>query len=192
MQSANILLALGGDSGNQVPKFNVTPAEIAVLRAIHGDDAVSEITPVEGALVDADIEKRSNRGELARLKAIYGNARDLEGNLVVDQLFPGVAARVFENLDELELDKSLFAAKERVSSGDFKDNGNGALDSMKVGDLKKLANEHQIDLDGATKKDDIINKLAAAGVTGEVSKQDAGAGDIDEDGVADLDGGVLG
>lgn len=192
MQSANILLALGGDSGNQVPKFDVTAAEIAVLRAIHGDDAVSEITPTDAVPGTRD---RTNRGELARLKAIYGNARDLEGNLVVDQLFPGVAARVFENLDELELDKSLFAAKERVSSGDFNDGDNGALDDMKPADLKKLAKDNDVDLGGSTKKADIINKLAAAGVTGEVSKQDAGAGDIDEDGVADLpDGedGVLG
>lgn len=188
MQSANILLALGGDSGNQVPKFDVTAAEIAVLRAIHGDSAVSEITP---AAHDID---RSNTAERARLKAMYGNARDLEGNIVVDVLFPGIAARVPESLDELELDKSLFAAKDRVSADDFASKPEDAFKGMKVGDLRALANERKVDLDGAKSKDDIINKLIAAGVTvgDEESKQDAGAGDIDEDGVADLDGGVLG
>lgn len=177
MQSANIILALGGDSGNQVPKFDVTAAEIAVLLAIHGDSSVSEITP---AAKDID---RTNRGELARLKAIYGNARDEAGNLVVDQLFPGAAARVFETLDELGLDKSLFAAKDRVSTDDF-DGGKpeDAFKGMKVGDLRTLANERKVDLDGAKSKDDIINKLIAAGVTlgDEDTKQDAGAGDIDE------------
>lgn len=174
MQTASILLALGGDAGNQVPKYGVTAAEIAVLRAIHGDEAVTDILPLD---LDAN---RTNRAELARLRGIYGSAQDGEGNKVLDMLYPGAAARVFESLDELELPRELFATKERVSAN-F--GGNGAaggaaptqatgLDAMKVPELKKLAEDKGIDLGDATKKAEIIAKLEAA---------DAGPDDVEDE-----------
>jgi hypothetical protein len=168
MQIANILLALGGDSGNQVPKFGVTAAEIAVLRAIHGEDAVTNVLPLSTK------DDRTNRGELARLRARYGAAQDGEGNKVVDTLFPGAAARVFETIDELELPRELFAAKERVSSkpfggkGDHDGNGTtgGAipvdLNTLSPAKLKKLAEDEKIDLGEASKKPDIIAAIEAA------------------------------
>ncbi len=96
MQRANILLSLGGDSGNTVPKFGVTAAEVAVLRAIHGDDAVNDIVITDEVTV-------SNKAELHRLKQIYGGAKDSEQKAYVDILYPGAAARVFETFEELEL-----------------------------------------------------------------------------------------
>ena len=46
MRLYNCLLALAGDTGNTVPKANITAAEIALLQAIHGSDAVTDIDRV--------------------------------------------------------------------------------------------------------------------------------------------------
>lgn len=111
MQTANILLSLGGDHGNQISKFGVTAAEIAVLRAIHGDESVQEVEPI------GDI-KRTNRQERERLAAIYGGAKNAEQQRIVETMFPGVAARVFEKIEELELDPSFFKATGRLTAKD--------------------------------------------------------------------------
>lgn len=109
MQTANCLIAIGGDSGNTVPKYGVTVAEIAVLRAIHGDDAVTDIQPV------AQIE-RTHRMERQRLIEKYGRQEDGKFSApAVESLFPGVAARVFETFAEAEIDPSFFKAIGRVS-----------------------------------------------------------------------------
>ena len=70
MQLARILLALGGDAGNTVPKTGITPSEIAVLRIIHGEESVKEIEPY--GQVD-----RTSRQERQRLVELYG--RNIEG-----------------------------------------------------------------------------------------------------------------
>lgn len=108
MQIANALVALGGDKGNTVPKMNLTAAEIAVLRAIHGLDSVLEIEPV------GEIE-RGNREERTRLRMAYP-AKDEDGNVIVDMLYPGAGARVYEGLDELELPEEAFKAEKRMTS----------------------------------------------------------------------------
>lgn len=110
MQTANILLSLGGDDGNVVPKYGVTVAEIAVLRQIHGDEAVKDVEPT-GEI------KRSSRNERQRLVEAYG--RRIDGRFAspaVDALFPGVASRVFEELDELDLPEEFFKAERRVKA----------------------------------------------------------------------------
>lgn len=109
MQRANCLVSLGGDHGNTVPKWLCTAAEIAVLREIHGDDAVNDIEPI-------DEIKRSNREERGRLLAIYGGAKYPDQKPIVESMFPGVAARVFETLGELELDESFFKATGRLKA----------------------------------------------------------------------------
>lgn len=109
MQTANILLSLAGDSGNQVQKFGVTAAEIAVLNAIHGDGSVTDIEPA------GDI-KRSHREERARLLATYGKMQDGRDMSPVSTLFPGAAARVFETLAELDLPEEHFKATARMSA----------------------------------------------------------------------------
>lgn len=111
MQTAHCLLSLGGDHGNQVMKWGVTVAEIAVLRAIHGDEAVTEVEP------HADV-KRSHREERMRLIGIYGGAKTNDGDPkpIVESMFPGIAARVFENLHELDLPESFFKATGRLKA----------------------------------------------------------------------------
>ena len=109
MQTANVMVAIGGGRDNTVPKYDVTAAEIAVLIALHGPGSVFDIEPQD------DVE-RTNREELGRLRAEYGGAKDGDGNRVVDLLYPGAAARVLEDIDELEIDESFFKAEKRVSA----------------------------------------------------------------------------
>lgn len=109
MQIANILLALGGDNTNTVPKYNVTPAEVAVLMAIHGEQAVMEIEPV------GDVD-RDNRDERSRLFSVYASAKDHDNNVVVRGMFPGVASRVPESFDELVLAPEQFKAEARLTA----------------------------------------------------------------------------
>lgn len=95
MQIANVWVALGGDKGTTVPKNRVTVSEIAVLRAIHGNDAVFDIEPC------GEIE-RSDRAEIARLHEIYSRTGPQGEQIgVVKDLFPGIAARTYRTIDEL-------------------------------------------------------------------------------------------
>ena len=109
LQTANFLLALGGDIGNTVPKFGVTAGEIAVLQAIHGADAIHDLEP------SGEVE-RSHREEMERLRAVYGGASDGEGQRIIDMVYPGRGARVVETIDELGLVPEQFKAKERVEA----------------------------------------------------------------------------
>lgn len=109
MQLANITVAIAGDTGNTVQKFGVTASEIAVLRVIHGSDAVFDIEVL-------DDEPRSVRAEKERLAAIYGQTKDANNNVILTQLFPGAAARLFETVAELELEEGLFKATSRGSA----------------------------------------------------------------------------
>jgi hypothetical protein len=103
MQLANALLALSGDTGNTVPKYNITPSEVAVLQFIHGSDAVTNIE-----ILDREITVAS-RDERDRLSETYGAYEgDRFRSRAVEALFPGAAARVFQTFDEMGLDESLF------------------------------------------------------------------------------------
>lgn len=109
MQIANIMLAIGGERGHTVPKYAVTASEIAVLRVIHGDEAVFDVEPTG----EADV---SNRAEMQRLHFIYGAAKDSEGVSIVRTLFPGAAARVFQTLEEIGLEDVYLKPTQRVST----------------------------------------------------------------------------
>lgn len=109
MQTANALLALGGQRGNSVPKRGITAAEIAVLMAIHGVDAVYDITPL-----DEEVE-RSSRDEKARLFEKYP-ARDEDGRFVVEAVYPGNAPVVHQDIADLGLPEELFATTARVTA----------------------------------------------------------------------------
>lgn len=158
MQTANIMLALGGDKGTTVPKYAITCAEIAVLQAIHGNDAVFDIEPNE----DVD---RTSREEIARLAGIYGLAK-MNGPTgevpVVASLFPGAAARVHQSLDELGLDESLFKAERRMKPAPVAPVEEEAAAPKKRG--KKKADEpapalEQDDDDGVQDMDDANSKV---------------------------------
>jgi hypothetical protein len=106
MELANCLLALGGDRNNTVPKYSVTPAEIAVMSAIHGADAVFDIEPL------GEEVKRSARDEVERLVGLY-TARDEENRLVVGKVYPGVSPVMHMTLADLGLPEELYKATER-------------------------------------------------------------------------------
>lgn len=107
MQTVNALVALNGDRNNTVPKYNLTVPEVAVLGAIHGEDAVFDIVPVD------DIEV-SNRDEITRLRNAYV-ARDDDGTPIIDHVYPGRAPVLHTDMEDLGLDETLFKAETRVS-----------------------------------------------------------------------------
>lgn len=107
MELANVMLKLGGDDANTVPKYDVTAAEIAVLCAIHGGDAVFDIEPT------GETVERSARAERDRLLALYP-AKDQDNNEIVMTVYPGVAPVIHTELADLGLDESLYKATKRV------------------------------------------------------------------------------
>lgn len=106
MQTATILLSLSGERDNQIPKYNVTPAEALLLRALHGDEAVTEIEVVGE-------KEATSRSERSRLFDFYSRANPRGGRACpeLDALFPGSAARLPTTFDEIEFDDSFFKAE---------------------------------------------------------------------------------
>lgn len=112
MDIVNCEIANGGDRGNTVLKQSITVAELAVMMALHGEDAVFNIEPA-GKIV------RRNRDERERLRLVYGLSRvrgedDIEAKSVVELLYPGAAARVHEDLVDLEIPEHLFKPTARA------------------------------------------------------------------------------
>lgn len=109
MQTVNCRVALSGDMLNTVPKYDITVAEVALLRAIHGDDAVHDISPIGERTV-------SPRAEVMRLAETY-RARNEDGRFIVAEVFPGGSpANVPMTLDDLGLPDELFKATARARS----------------------------------------------------------------------------
>lgn len=174
MQTANIMLALGGDAGTLVPKDNVTASEIAVLQLIHGNSAVTDVEPT-GTV------QRSNRDELQRLREIYGHAKvtDMDGSPapVLNVLFPGAGARAIEKLEDLEIAPEFYKAKERAKPNDKADGDDGdkSIDDMTKNELVAYAKQHDIEVDGEAKKADVLEAIKKAETAG------AGSGETDEE-----------
>lgn len=96
MQHARCLVRINGDIGNIAAKAPVTPAEIVMLRAIHGADAVSGVALLNGGIND----KTSHAEELARLKVIY-TAQNEDGKAIIDTVFPGHSPTLPTTFDEI-------------------------------------------------------------------------------------------
>lgn len=205
MELANIMLDIGSDGTTVLSKSRVTPAEVAVLMRIHGNDAVSDVEVLEDEALNEDGKKRTHRQEIARLMDVYGKNTPEGGREApaVSALFPGAAARVFETFEELELDEGQFKAETRATAKPKKTDkpqldhdGNGeaggavpstepGLQGLTVTQLKTLADEQNIDLEGATKKADIIAKIEAGQAAQGATDDAADAGD--DDGIEDMD-----
>jgi hypothetical protein len=172
MQTANILLAIAGDKGNTVQKIGATAAEVAVLRVLHGDDAVYDID-VTGDVV------RTHRQEIARLTEQYGRQEgERRTSRVVESLYPGAAARVFETFEELEIPEEFYAVDRRkpapAAAPAADDAEPLAFAEMTINELRAHAAKVGIDLTGINKKADIVEalELAAANAPAEVDEDD--------------------
>ncbi|HEY1139938.1 MAG TPA: hypothetical protein VGE88_06995 [Lysobacter sp.] len=89
MQHASCLVRINGDIGNIAAKAPVTPAEVVLLRAIHGPDAVSNIKLLNSGIND----KTSHADEMARLRTHY-TAVNEDGKAIIDLTFPGHAPQL--------------------------------------------------------------------------------------------------
>jgi hypothetical protein len=110
MQIANILLAIAGERGNTVPKYDVTPSEVAVYRLLHGDDAVTDIE-ITGE------KKTTHKIERERLNELFARKNE-EGHFIapaVSRLFPGAAASLFDNFEDLDIPEDFYKAKSRMT-----------------------------------------------------------------------------
>lgn len=102
MQLSNLTLRLGGSMLHTVPKINCTPAEILVLRALHGDDAVVDVRPTKFD------KTRRHEDEYERLSTLYDRAASTlapggDSKSVMGQLFPGAMKKLPVHLKEIGL-----------------------------------------------------------------------------------------
>lgn len=119
MQYANIMVALGGDAGNTVPRYQVPASEIALLRAIHGPAAVHDIEPCDAPKdEDGKTVRFNNRDELRRLKEKYAGPNTTR---IVEGLYPGAGAQVVQKLDDLDIPDELYKPKSRMRASDGED-----------------------------------------------------------------------
>lgn len=98
MQLCDIQLRIAGSLNHVVPKQDVTPAEILVLRRLHGDDAVIDIRPTRQ-------DKRQHSFEWDRLVAMYGQngSSSTDGqSVLLNDLFPGAIKKLPVSLAEIE------------------------------------------------------------------------------------------
>lgn len=118
MQRANCKVRIGGNLGMVCPKENVTPAEIVVLKAIHGEDAVIEIESTK-------MDKTGHADELNRLRDEYTVRLDGSGELLVDKLFPGARPQLPVTLKDIGVEAG--AAKPKKGG-----NPNPQIDPVEV------------------------------------------------------------
>lgn len=104
MQTLNAMVALTGDRNNMLWKMDLTPAEILLLQALHGEGSVLQIEPT------GDV-KREPSEEIARLKNLYPGHPDRVQNLWRD--FPGTAFPM--RIDQLGLNSALLRPAEAAA-----------------------------------------------------------------------------
>jgi hypothetical protein len=105
MQTLNAMVALTGDRNNMVWKTDLSPAEVLLLQALHGADAVVQIEPV------GDV-RREPHEEIERLKEAYPLHRDRIQNIWRD--FPGTAFP--SRIDTLGINPALLKPAEAAKS----------------------------------------------------------------------------
>lgn len=102
MQECNCTVRHGGSLLHTIPMTGVTPAEILILRRIHGEDAVVDIRPIRMAKTRQEVE-------WARLAEKYDRASSFtsapgeENQPLMARMFPGAVHRLPVSLKEIGL-----------------------------------------------------------------------------------------
>src|SRR5437762_11894773 len=107
MQLANARVKIH-EVGSDVAVFNITPAEALLINK--DQEANAKGQAVTGLTIIGE-EERSNRDEVARLKAKYANATNKERKLWVDVLFPGENPNLPKTFKEAGLEAASTVAK---------------------------------------------------------------------------------
>jgi hypothetical protein len=95
MQHCSCIVYLDGDRNSSVHKADVTVAEIALLRAIHGPSSVTGI-------VATYMGKEKPAQDLARLRLEYANSNvTKEGGSLIEAVYPGRNPNIPRTLAEL-------------------------------------------------------------------------------------------
>lgn len=87
MQTAHCTVRLAGNLQNTVDKRDITIAELALIKAIHGDGSVVNVQP-------AGEINRTDSAERQRLVSLYAKRESSSGRAVIEKLFPGEFARL--------------------------------------------------------------------------------------------------
>lgn len=95
MERAECLVKVGGDPViTRVRKTGVSPAEVLVLRALHGNDAVTNVWPYGR-------DKVRSEHEIERLRAAYEVHQTKDDQGLIDRLFPGHLAQLPETFKQI-------------------------------------------------------------------------------------------
>lgn len=91
MEVCDCLVKLGGDVRNEVPVSKITPAELIVLRAVHGGAETVTVQKVTG------LSPLSSTGERMRLMSKYPRHQRQ-----ITEMFPGLAPQFPMTVAEAE------------------------------------------------------------------------------------------
>lgn len=144
MQLCNLTLRLGGSVLHTVGKINATPAEILILRKIHGDDSCVDIRPTR---IDPTVRQEV---EWERLSAAYDRAGGLsatpgeEHKSIMQALFPGAMKRLPTTLEEIGLGHLL--SETSIAAADA---GHGAAAIVEPAEMDFTPGEADLDEDDA-------------------------------------------
>lgn len=108
MKTYKCLVNKDGSHSHQILKSDVTAAEIAILRAVHGGDAVRSIRPcldadgkpLEAMRLHMDDNGNDVRTRMNRL-ALLGALRRTYGEEVVNHVFPGIHPALPMTIEDL-------------------------------------------------------------------------------------------
>lgn len=158
MQTANITLAIGEDMGNTIPKTAVTPAEVMVLMALHGEAAVFNID------IQADAADEAPRDIILDLYHRYSRAKNNQNEPRVRDVFKDPNSNVPRTFAELGLPESAFTpASLAKMGGAAPEPAEKPLDAMTKAELVDWAAENGVEVDKAAKKSVILAAIEAAG-----------------------------
>jgi hypothetical protein len=111
MKLYDCTVRLNGSLHNEVNKADVTPAEVHVLRALHGSDAVINVKPAMDGKKHK-VSKVKSAEERARLTAIYANPTSLTAEdskkkrAMLTELFGHESMPLPEELVEAKVEES--------------------------------------------------------------------------------------